>query len=223
MNQNQIITSAFLEAANGMPDEETLNLVRPEYIRIRDDLFSEKRWLFLLDCLDSSNLIKATEDTRDILLPYKYRFNTNADRIDQVLDVNVQSYVPFGVSEEKALEIGYSVDWERFALEGRRNLRPVFTYIDGVLYSSEPVNNVIVKYKVVETTLESQTRQLLVLRFAMYVALNLKRDKEQHGLVKADFKQQYTKTAYRTVRPGGRPYSDLLYDWYIKYYQGVSY
>lgn len=220
MTERELIVAASREAANGTPDEASISLLLEDYRRRRDNLFADKDWLFLLQYYETSQLTKVTTDDRNILMPYKYRFPANAS-VQEVVSVNINLYTGIeSLSVDDSLRIGYS----SFPENGfPTDSQPNFTFIDGILYSDKEVENVIVKNKVVERELDSETKHLLVLEFAIFIASNIKQDIEKARELKAEKKQQYTKAAYRNIENPRDPYSNLLRSWYKKFFRGLNY
>ena len=220
MTENETIVAASREAANGTPDEAGITLMKADYRRRRNNLFMDKKWVFLLQFYNGGQLSKVTDD-RNILMPYKYRFPSNATQVVDVLDVNIDRYSHVAsLSPQEALDIGYSVFPENGAYT---HVAPNFAFIDGVLYSDREVENVVVKNEVVERDLDAEVLQLLVLDFAVFIASNIKQDIDKARELKAERKQQYAKAAYRTIRNTRDPYSDLVRSWYTKFYIGLNY
>ena len=217
-DEREIIVAASLEAQNGIPDELGIELLIPHYRRRRDNLFADKRWVFLLDYYERSQLKETTTD-RNILMPYKYTL-PSLD-VQDVLDVNINSMNQY---QYLSIEQGLKVGLEIFPENGiATQIFPEFTYIDKVLYCSQPVENVIVKKQVQEKDLDPETRHLLVLEMAVFIAKKDQRGVDTVREIKQERRNQYAKASYRTVRKSRNPYGRLILDWYKKFYNSTSY
>lgn len=218
----KIIRECFIRAHAGIPDEFLIKQYRDSYELVKDDLFQDKRWIFTLEYVDRDHLAE-TESDRNILMKYKYLLPFS--NVEEVLDVNINSdlLLASSLSTEQGLEIGLSIDHERMAYEGLDQSKPAATYIDGILYASEPIKDAVVKLKPKEQDLDSETRTLLILKFSEYVARYVQGDKVLADTLKAEFKQAYRKTAYRLYSGLSTKYNQKLVRWYRAFYRGASY
>lgn len=184
-----------------------------DYEMIRDELLSRHIWAFTLDFLRESDVVLVEAPTN---LGYKYTYQLPSDVL-KVFRVNAPSEASsLGVVD--GLRIGIAIDTSRL---GEVENKP-FRQVGSVLHTDEKVEEIAVSRRVDERLFTDSFNRSLVLYFAEFLALTIKKNLMLAGRLGSKARELHT-IAIDDLMGVQDQRILTLYNWVRKYYRGISY
>ena len=213
LTKNDIISLALESAAQIRVPPDQLTHFDTMYELIKNSTLKERPWLFTLTVTKD---LRATEDGGNRGFKNKYRLPKDAL---SVLQLNPGQLIPFTVSPDIALTVGYNIDrHDRLS----QLTRPRFIYVDGVLHTDIEVNEVIYKNDPPESQWSEDFALVVMWKLAEYIATT--RSQKRELVAKA--RQQAREYTLKAIRPileiGPSPVSEKsLQHWLDVYYRAL--